>query len=940
VDDMETNTFLKSVLADGDFYSLLALRPSDNGKIQKFYPTISHLIEASQNFDAEGYDVYFGLGTVEKDGSRKAENIKEFKSFFLDLDCGETKDYADQSEALNALREFCKVLKLPNPLKINSGRGVHVYWKLTEAVGKENWLPVATRLKTMCVQHKLLADVSVTADVCRVLRVPTTHNYKTDPPTEVTYFGVDVPSPVDFDEFSELLGVDPIPVPNKYTPTDGVVSLDSILSNKESVFADIIKKTKAGKGCAQIKNIIKNQQSISEPLWRAGLSIAKFCIDGEQAIHVVSRHHPDYSEEETKKKTDAIKGPYLCNTFDEYNTDVCNECPHWGKIKSPIILGQRIKEATEADNIVEAPAVNLPNSPTNTYVIPVYPKPYFRGANGGVYIRTRNAEGDPDEKIIYHNDLYVVRRLRDIEVGEAVVMRLHLPKDGVREFTLPLTAVTSRDDFRKQMSMQGVAVTKMDEIMQYTTTWVNELQANSVADQAHRQFGWTDDDCKSFIVGSQEIFKDKVAFNPPSIQTTGLFPSFEPRGTMEEWKKAINFYNRDGFELHQFVVGTSFGSPLMQFLPINCAGLHLYSKESGVGKTTAMAAGVSVWGRPEDLIIHERDTFNTKMNRGEVYHNLPLYMDELTNTSSRELSNIAYQLTGGRQRGRMTSGSNTERHRGEAWRLLAVTTGNTSIIERISMTKAMPKAEAQRILECRVKKIHFETKEETDIFSAAIQENYGHAGKEYVQYIMNNIEDVKKLLSNVQQRVDKMAGLTAENRFWSVLVSATVTGLLLAKMIGLVDYDSDKVFNWGIAQLKENKRQVEDMNVSVEEVLNDFIHEHWSNVLWIKSTDDLRKQHDIDNDSLIIPEAVPRGKLVARYETDLKRVYLLPKPLRMWCGEQQINYNSFVHDLQTKLGATKSKMRLSKGTHMSLPVAHVIVVDCSIERKNDDTKDL
>ena len=95
------------------------------------------------------------------------------------------------------------------------------------------------------------------------------------------------------------------------------------------------------------------------------------------------------------------------------------------------------------------------------------------------------------KRLIYHNDLYVVRRLRDVEIGEAVVMRLHLPKDGVREFTLPLTAVTSRDEFRKFMSMQGVAVTKMDEIMQYTTTWVNELQANSVADQAHRQFGWT-----------------------------------------------------------------------------------------------------------------------------------------------------------------------------------------------------------------------------------------------------------------------------------------------------------------------------------------------------------------------------------------------------------------------------------------------------------------
>ena len=92
-------------------------------------------------------------------------------------------------------------------------------------------------------------------------------------------------------------------------------------------------------------------------------------------------------------------------------------------------------------------------------------------------------------------DLYVVRRLRDVEIGEAVVMRLHLPRDGVREFTLPLTAVTSREEFRKHMSMQGVAVTRMDELMAYTTTWVNELQSNSMADEAHRQLGRSNEEC-------------------------------------------------------------------------------------------------------------------------------------------------------------------------------------------------------------------------------------------------------------------------------------------------------------------------------------------------------------------------------------------------------------------------------------------------------------
>jgi len=735
------------------------------------------------------------------------------------------------------------------------------------------------------------------------------------------------------DVFKEYIDGELIPVPTKHIPSGSNAVMDALLGNRKNIFKDIILKTQAGNGCEQIKNILVNQQEISEPLWRAGLSIAKFCDDGEKAAHLISKNHPEYDAKDTLKKMDLIKGPYLCATFDEFNPDVCGECPNWGKIKSPVSLGSRVREATEEDNIVEAPSIDLPNAPVNTYTIPAYPAPYFRGANGGVYIRMTMPDGEVGEKIVYHNDLYVVRRLWDGEVGEALVMRLHLPRDGVREFTIPLTAVNSREEFRKQMSMYGVAISKMDEIMQYTTTWVNELQASSVADEAHKQFGWTDDDCGSFVLGNQEIFADRVEFNPPSTQTIGMFPAFEPKGTIEGWKETINFYNRENFELHQFVVGSSFGSVLMTLSPINCAALHIHSKESGVGKTTAIAAAVSVWGRPEELIIHERDTFNIKMHRGEIYHNLPLYMDELTNSRASELSNLAYQLTGGRQRGRMSSGGNTERYRGDAWKLLSVTTGNTSIIERVSMTKAMPKAEAQRILEVKVDRLFSdaEDKEEQDEFSAAVSNNYGHAGKIYIQYIMNNLDGVKKLVDEIRVKVDTSAGLTSENRFWSAFVTNTMAGLVLAKRAGLIEYDTGKVFKWAISMLKSNQHYVSDMSASVEEVLNDYIHEHWSNVLWIKSTDDLRKQNQNGLDSLVVPDAVPRGKLVARYETDLKKAYLIPKPLRVWCGEQQINYSAFLQDLKTKMGATKTKMRLSKGTHMQLPPTDVIVVSCSIE---------
>jgi hypothetical protein len=93
--------------------------------------------------------------------------------------------------------------------------------------------------------------------------------------------------------------------------------------------------------------------------------------------------------------------------------------------------------------------------------------------------------------------------------------------------------------------------------------------------------------------------------------------------------------------------------------------------------------------------------------------------------------------------------------------------------------------------------------------------------------------------------------------------------------------------------------------------------------------------------SLVIPEALPRGKLVARYETDLKRAYLVPKPLKSWCGQHQINYNAFIGDLKQKLNAKRMKIRLSKGTHMNLPPTDVIAVDCLIEdeAKTGNTED-
>jgi hypothetical protein len=604
----------------------------------------------------------------------------------------------------------------------------------------------------------------------------------------------------------------------------------------------------------------------------------------------------------------------------------------------------RLKEAEVWDDgtYVEAPALEIPNQPKTTYEIPKYPPPYVRGVNGGVYIRTTNEEGDVEEKRLYHNDLYVVKRVHDPEVGEAIVMRLHLPRDGVREFTLPMSAVTSTEEFRKALSSRGVTLKKMDELMTYTLHWVDELQATSTADQAHRQFGWTDD-MSGFILGNQKVTADSIEFNPPSNQTVGLFPAFEPKGTYEAWRENLSLWNDDKFALQQFAFGMGFGSPLMEFLNTNCGTVSFYNKDSGVGKTALLLAASGIWGDPEQLVLQKDDTYNFKMNRAELMHSLPTGIDEITNMAPKQMSELVYQGTSGQQRGRMSQSSNVERYRGDRWSLLMMYTANTSVVERISMAKAMPKAEAQRVLECRVERIFdsVKDKETTDAFENSLLNNYGHAGVIYIQHILKNLSECRQIVLDVQKRVDKVAELTSENRFWSATIASTISGLLIAKRAGLHDFDVQKVFKWAVTELvAQNKRNMNEMAGSVYDVLDDFFSENISYILQIKSTMDNRGTHDNGLDQHVIPEQVARGRLIARYETDTKMFYVKPKPLKEWCGDLQINYAHLVSEIISKCQGKRKKVRLTKGTNLQLPPTDVIAMKFDMESDDENLEDL
>lgn len=927
---MDTVDFLRAVLGAGGNYCLFA---AVNGKKkQKFYPTIQQLADAARQFDAEDGDVYFGLATFVPGTDRKAANAVELGAMFLDLDCGPEKDYPDQPTAIEALRNFVKHVGLPKPLMVNSGYGVHVYWPLSQSVPAKEWKPVAESLKSACAKLGLPTDGNVTADAARILRVPGTRNFKKSTPAPVHVLGMGRAPTLTLAQFSEILA--PYAVKKGAALFDTPVALSArddpvmqrLLNNRTASFKRIVERGIAGTGCVHLVNAIVDPASTDEPSWRAALSIAKFCSEGSKAAHRISRGHPDYDEDETEAKLDGIKGPYTCDTFDGIVTGICASCPHKGRITSPIQLGSVVEEADEDAPIPEPTVIKA----TTNSGLGSLPFPYFRGKTGGIYIRQKDENGDPEEVLVYLNDLYYTQRVLDPTYGECVIGRLRLPNDEQREFVVPLVAATSKEELRKILSKYGVSVSakRWDTLMAYTGAWIDQLQTTTTADTARTQFGWSDNNFTSYVIGDREIFADRVGYNPPSAKTSFLFPALRPRGTLEGWIEQAKFYDRDGLEPYQFVVCQALAAPLMRLSPVHAAIFDFYSDGSGHGKSTTQKFALTAYGDPDELIMGPKDTINARMNRLELMKDVNVQFDEFTEFPAEHTSDLIYGITDGRQKARMAAGANEERHRGEAWYTTVCASSNHSMLAKVYMMKSNPRAEVQRVLRYHVQPHNFTEKSETDDFAKSVGKNTGHAIEVFVRRVMRDIATTKQLFETVQRQLDNACDLTMQNRFWSVQGAATITALILAKDEGLLSYDPAKLFAWVVDLIKKNKQDDRDSTTSIETMINEFVNENYGSILWIKSSEDLRGKNTNGLDNLVVPDMLPRVKLMARYETDVKRLYIPVGALRSWCNRRRLNADSVMKEIVERMNGSKIRMRLGKGTKLDMPPSLVMALDC------------
>jgi len=881
--------FYALALPDSGVYCVTDIDPITKRTKNIFVESIDELVEVAQS--KKDTNIFVALSNF-KGHSRKAEHAISLRSFFVDLDVGQKKEYSSKEEAIASLDNFVASNELPPPVVVDSGTGAHAYWFFNESVPADEWKIYATKFKEFCFNNGLKIDPVVTSDVSRVLRCPDTFNHKTSipSPTKVLRWS-DFTS--DFAVWKDFLGGVEVSL-EEIVKREKITDLGRQMAghnNYSSEFAKIATKSldeDSNEGCLQMRHIINNRTALPEPLWYAGLSIAQHCIDRDEAIHLLSQDYEGYNKEATENKANQTQDkPQSCATFNTINPGVCDGCIHFNKITNPLSLGKTFIASPTTDepvhNEIIPVAGGVPMVTTKLHGLPPEINGYKRGANGGIIYKpapTYDANGElieEKEQIVTTYDLYPTKRIYSTTQGDCMMMVTEMPNDKSREFMLPFSSVYDGNELRKVLSMNGVLFDPLTSqwkyIMSYIIKWGQYLIAKGSAEVMRNQMGWTEDH-EAFVVGGIEINREgKESNSPTSPLCRGIAKHLIKTGEYDTWKLSANKLNTEGLEVHAFVMLTGFSSILMPYTSTSGVTMCL-TGDTGAAKTASLYACLSVWGNPKDLSVLDA-TENGMTGRYLALHNIPFGLDEVGNIHGKTLSQLIHKVSQGKAKIRMQASVNAEREHELSAALVAIFTSNHSLYDKLAILKKDPNGEVARLIEIYMRKAKIladDPSEGRAIFDP-FRTNYGWAGPEFVKELMKYTRsEIEAKIAVWVNKFKKDFGDDTAFRFYENLVAVTMVSSELAAKADIVHLDTQRIYKKIVSEMIDIRDNVVKTNsVNYQSLIGEFLHLNNSNTLII-------------NGGHVTTE--PRNTLVVRLDMDKKELCLSKPAFRKFLTEE------------------------------------------------------
>lgn len=930
---------------------------------------------------------------------RLAQNAMGLKSFFLDIDIKEgAKGYSTLEELAGALATFLHETKLPRPTMIvSSGGGVHVYWVVDRALTPHEWLPIAACLVEATRKTGLRCDTQCSIDSARVLRIPDTFNRKQQEPRHVQF----ISTPVDFD-----YSVDRIRNPLlAFQPASGPVAvthglIDRALFPVRTPIAEVSELQGAMddlRPSPKLDHILPACRFLADsvatgganndnPLWNLTALISTFTEGGRADLHRMSTGHATYQAAETdalfdrkdREKTERGLGWPSCAAIAGAGATTCSSCAFRSHGKSPLNFEQRPAPVPAGPSPQRSPAPSVGSSvPTQTpfgigapvavattiaaaaaLVTPTgndLPAGFQRDAQGcinRIMVDPANPGGNTLQRISDYpmmdawlqNDPKILHFFSVVERGKAVT-QIDLP------FELAAT-----NEMRKCLQSQGLMLSPKDQHSgEFFVGWISKLQ--KIKDMVNSSpFGWLNQhgNIDGFVFGDR--LWTPTGDEPAATANQVLAQRYRPKGSDAFWLDAAKLVCGVGRSDLEALVASAFAAPLVQFTGHKGALMSAFSRESGIGKTTAVVLAQSVWGNPVKGIQGLTDTENAVMGIVGEIKSLPLYWDELkTDTDTKKFVKMTFQISSGKGKSRMDSKANL-REPGD-WQTLVISASNESLIDHVVSQTNTTSAGLMRIFEYRVAPpsgVGRVATSDATIRLSKLNNNYGHVGLKYARFLGAHHAQIAADMALLAKQIEQETNADQEERFWVSVVACILLGARYAGQIGYPVFDEAalKVFMYkSLANMRDHRvNQTVDLDqaINVSAILNGFFKDVRKNGSWLVTNRihvGAGKPPKAPNPNavrMLAPADPSHLKGIdVQVGVDNQLLRISSSALGHWCKKNEINKVNLLDALSKAVKFTMPKnSRMGAGTNYAGANEHIIEIDLTSSKELDFVSDM
>jgi len=749
-------------------------------------------------------DVYFGLHLMDVfplAGKRSCEDDISCMSFIhgeYDVK-GTAHKEQNLPETLDELLAFLHGLEFPPSIIVHSGNGVHAYWLLQECitVNDENRGWIKRIVKGYEKHTHRLGQASdwkfdAVADLARVLRIPGTLNHKSDPPKEARVIEAN-------------LTRYPLSAFEKYADTEDEHRVDRIPFTPDPERIGSAKRIIDG--CSFIRYCRDDSANLPEPAWYAMITNVAPAADGIETVHELSEAYGDYSVEATDRKIrHALEQnkPHSCQHIREC---LGFDCPPGGcGVKAPVVfslytLEERAQQLLETDlaveDVFEEKTLSL-MAHAKEKIPGVYAKFKLRLRRLGVSLRdferavahqaevektkltefevikngpvsiseldlhgavepdgfsvsltegiqkTALAFGESVMIPVASEPVVITRKLENVDDGQEKLEITFRRNGRMKSIRIPRSAALNKTQLIRYAD-SGLPVNSgnAEDMVSYLAAYEAKNNGCIPCIRSIDRIGWVGKEFYPYRMdGEMELETDAASVSQMIVGLT-------QEGTQEAWLKAAEIVRAGS--ISRAILAGSFASPLLHWLKHRVFLQHVWHDSRG-GKTATLKMALSVWGDPARLLTSYHATAVGLERSCAAMMHLPLGLDELQALAEKRMTveSVVYSLGNGF--GKLRGAKNGGLQKTLQWRNIILSTGEMPLIRENSMDGV-----GSRVLELYGRPIANEsTARELHQIS---ERNYGHAGKRYIEYLVEEIlseeNTLDELYRNMQNRLRK-----------------------------------------------------------------------------------------------------------------------------------------------------------------------------------------